>query len=249
MLVKACLNGSRARGDHPALPLSAAELAADARRAVDAGAAALHVHPRGPDGRQTLDPGACDATVLAIRRACPGVPVGLSTGVWIEADEARRIGLIERWTERPNFVSVNFSEPGATRLCELCLRLGIGIEAGVWTTADATALADSGHARHIVRVLIEPQDREPAPAEATAARITGVLDHAGIDAPRVYHGHGRATWRVIESALDDGWDVRVGLEDTLERPDGTPTSGNAELVAMVVRMAGDRGLRPARPHI
>ena len=237
MLIKVCLNGSRKPGDHPALPVTPAELAADAHRAVQAGAGACHAHPRGQDGVETLDPGACDVVALAIRKACPGVPIGFSTAAWIEPDQTDRLELIRGWVERPDFASVNFSDPGVLELCRLLRRLGIGIEAGVWTVADAEALSDSGYSRQLVRVLVEPQDIEPVEAEATAAAISAALDHAGVDAPRLYHGYGMATWRVIEFALDGGWDIRVGLEDTLHLPNATIASGNAELVAVALEMA------------
>jgi uncharacterized protein (DUF849 family) len=245
VLIKVCLNGSRKPGEHPALPITPAELAADARRVVEAGAGALHAHPRASDGAETLDPGACEAAAYAIRKACPGVPVGFSTAAWIEPDQARRLELISSWVERPDFVSVNFSDLGVIELCRLLRRLGIGIEAGVWTVADAEALADSGYSRQIVRVLVEPPDIEPVEAEAGAAAISAALDHAGVDAPRLYHGYGMATWRVIEFALDAGWDIRVGLEDTLQLPGATTASGNAELVAVAVRMARKSGRLPA----
>ena len=245
MLIKVCLNGSRKPDDHPALPITPAELAADARRAVDAGAGALHAHPRASDGAETLDPGACEAAAHAIRKACPGVPVGFSTAAWIEPDQARRLEQLRSWVERPDFVSVNFSDPGVIELCRLTHRLGIGIEAGVWTVADAEALVDSGYSRQIVRVLVEPQDIEPVEAEASAAAISAALDHAGVEAHRLYHGSGMATWRVIEFALDAGGDIRVGMEDTLKLPDATPASGNAELVAVAVQMARKRGRLPA----
>jgi uncharacterized protein (DUF849 family) len=241
VLLKACLNGSRRPGDHPALPLTAAELAGDAKRVVDAGARALHVHPRGPDGVETLEPSACDEALLAIRHACPAVPVGFSTASWIEPNPARREEMIGSWTERPDFVSVNFNEPGTIDLCRLLREVGIGIEAGVWTLGDAESLLDSGFARHIVRVLVEPQDLDPLAAEAAADRIGIALDRADLSS-RVYHGNGKATWRVIEYAFESGWDVRVGLEDTLTLPDGTPARDNADLVSTVMRMARDRHL-------
>ena len=241
MLVQACLNGSRGPGEHPALPLTADQLAADARRVMAAGARSLHVHPRGPDGQETLDPALCAAALGAIRHACPGLPVGLSTGSWIEPDAGRRRELIAGWMERPDFASVNFSEPGAVELCDLLARLGIGVEAGVWSAEEAEALVDSGRARRLVRVLVEPMDDEPAAAVAIAERIGGVLDHADVDAPRLYHGRGLATWRVIEEAMESGWDVRIGLEDTLELADGTAALDNAQLVQTVATMARERG--------
>lgn len=52
--VKACLNGGRMRGEHPAVPQTAAELAADALSVRGASAFAVHVHPRDAAGAQTL---------------------------------------------------------------------------------------------------------------------------------------------------------------------------------------------------
>src|SRR5262249_62322833 len=90
-----------------------------------------------------------------------------------------------------------------------------------------------------------PWGTEPVEAEASAAATSAARDHAGIDAPRLYHGSGMATWRVIEFALDTGWDIRIGLEDTLRLADATVASGNAELVAMAVPMARKSGRLPA----
>ena len=112
MAVKACLNGGRMRDEHPAVPLTAAELAADAREARAAGAFAVHVHPRDSAGVQTLSARACDAAVAAIRKAVRGVQVGLSTAETIDPDPFARAAAIRTWRQRPDFVSVNFSELG-----------------------------------------------------------------------------------------------------------------------------------------
>jgi uncharacterized protein (DUF849 family) len=74
VLLKACLNGSRTVAEHAGVPVTPAELAADARRAAAAGAGALHVHPRSEDGAETLGAGACAAALRAVRAACPGIP-------------------------------------------------------------------------------------------------------------------------------------------------------------------------------
>ena len=76
--IKACLNGNREPGAHPALPLTADQLAADGAAAVAAGAQVLHIHPRGTDGLESL--AAVDEAVRAVRAAIPGVPIGVSTG-------------------------------------------------------------------------------------------------------------------------------------------------------------------------
>ena len=73
-LLEAALNGDR---DHPATPRTPAQLAAEARSAVEAGARALHFHPY--DGAsETLAAEPCAAALRAVREACPGVPISLS---------------------------------------------------------------------------------------------------------------------------------------------------------------------------
>ena len=94
MLLKVCLNGARRRHDHPAVPVSPTELAASATQAVAAGAGAVHVHPRGPDGAESLDAGPIGDAVAAIR-AATGAPVGVSTGAWFLPDAADRLRAIE----------------------------------------------------------------------------------------------------------------------------------------------------------
>src|SRR5215468_7190516 len=81
--MQACLNGGRSQSDHPAVPVTPAELAAAAAEAVAAGAEELHVHPRAVDGTQSVLAADVGAAVAAVRAACPGIPVGVSTGLWI----------------------------------------------------------------------------------------------------------------------------------------------------------------------
>src|SRR2546423_3265112 len=161
MLIKACLNGSRRPEEHDALPLSPAALANDAHECQQAGAGAVHIHPRGMGGRETLEPDPCAAAIEAIRDQCPGLPIGLTTGLWIVRDPARRQALVRSWTVLPDFCSVNFAEPGTEELCDLLLSRGIGIEAGLSSIADARLFVGSPFSDRCVRVLIEIEPGGP----------------------------------------------------------------------------------------
>lgn len=227
------------------MPLTPQELALDAQAAVSAGAGALHVHPRGAGGAETMDAAACAEALTAIRAACPGITVGVSTGAWMAPQAPARAGLVESWTVLPDFASVNFSEPGAADVCAALIRRGIGIEAGIWSVDDVRTLVGTGLAAWCLRVLVESQPSEPARAVADAAAIDEALDAAEIWLPRLHHGEGRATWTVLDAALALGRDIRVGFEDTLWLPDGRPAGSNAELVAEAVDMVRRHGHRPA----
>ena len=247
-MLQACLNGRRARaerpaasrtpgvagGEHSAVPLTPEELAADARRAVAAGAAELHVHPRVPGGRDTTEPGAAGATVRAIRAACPGVPLGLTTGLWTtDGDAELRHAQVEAWEDLPDYVSVNLAEPGSAELCALMARRGVGVEAGVWNLADAQLLLERGLAP--LRVLVETSDGGAEDPVVAAAEIDEMLVARGVSAPQLHHGAGSDAWMVLDAALARGRDVRIGLEDTTLLPDGRTARDNAELVAEAAR--------------
>ncbi len=243
MLIKACLNGGTTRAEHPSVPQTPDELAAEAFAAVSAGAGAVHLHPRDASGAETLDPDAVLAAVAAVQAAVPGIPVGVTTGLWAAGgDPSRRMSLVSRWggLAVPDFASVNLSEPGAGDLAATLDGLGIAVEAGIWSADDADRLAAGGFGHQVLRILIEPDDRDPAAAVASAARIEAALDRHSFTAPRLQHGEGVATWSVLRAAISRGRDIRIGLEDTVVLADGRPASGNRELVQAAVSMAAQK---------
>jgi uncharacterized protein (DUF849 family) len=171
---------------------------------------------------------------VTVRDAC-GVPVGVSTGAWIEPDVQRRTELVRAWSG-PDYASVNVSEDGALEIMRALLDAGVGIEAGVWTVEDARRLAAWRLGEQLTRVLVEPVDVDPRGAVALMDDIHQALDEAGIAAPRLQHGDGDATWVLIEDAVRRGLDTRVGLEDTQYDPDGERVSSNQALVRCARRI-------------
>jgi uncharacterized protein (DUF849 family) len=234
VLLQATLNGDLTKAAHPAVPVSVEELARDAEACVAAGARAIHLHPRDPAGRERLDAEIVDDVVVRVRAAC-GVPVGVSTGAWIEPDLKRRVALIRAW-RAPDYASVNLSEPGAAEVMEALRHAGVGIEAGVWSVEDAERLAASGSAGEVTRVLVEPVDAGAAGAVGLVEDVHRALDRIGVAAPRLQHGDGAATWVLVTDAIRRGLDTRIGLEDTLYEPGGERTTGNAALVRAAVRL-------------
>ena len=68
VIVMAAPNGARrTQRDHPALPVTAPELAQTAVELRDAGVSILHLHVRDDDGAHTLDPGKYSEAIAAIR--------------------------------------------------------------------------------------------------------------------------------------------------------------------------------------
>ncbi|MGY2052456.1 3-keto-5-aminohexanoate cleavage protein [Methylobacterium sp. JK268] len=232
MIVQACLNGARPDGYHPRLPLTAEAMARDGVACVAAGAAELHLHPRGSHGRESLD--AVDDTVLALRRACPGTAIGVSTGAWIEGNAERTRDAIARWTALPDYASVNLSEPDAPAVMDLLRGRGVGIEAGLATPEDARRLLALPSHDRVTRVLIEVEEQDPGEALRVADAIATVLADAGPRRPLLLHGLDGTVWPLVALARDRRWSTRVGLEDGRALPDGSVAADNAALVATAV---------------
>ncbi|MDQ3997676.1 MAG: 3-keto-5-aminohexanoate cleavage protein [Gemmatimonadota bacterium] len=232
-LLEVALNGSR---EHPRVPRTPGQLADEARAAVEAGAQVVHMHAFDDSGRETLAAAPSAAAVDAVRCACPGVPISLSTWAAIEPDPRRRVALVSGWTVLPDLVTVNQGEDGVIELCELLIARGIGIEAGLLSADDARKFVRSGLADRCVRVLVEPLDADPDDAVAHAAAMEEILVRAGVEREQVHHGDGIASWAVNMRALARGHGIRTGLEDTPVLPDGRPAPGNAALVSVAAGM-------------
>lgn len=232
MIVQACINGARPADYHPKLPLTAEAMARDAAACIAAGAAELHIHPRGPDGRESL--AAIDETVSQVRRACPGTLIGVSTGAWIENDESRTRRIISSWTTLPDYASVNLSEGDAPAVMELLRRRGIGVEAGLASVADAERLAGLENQVSVLRILIEIEQQDLDAAQEVMEGIVAVLDRAGISRPILLHGFDATVWPFVGLARERRWSTRIGLEDGRTLPDGILAPDNAALVAAAV---------------
>jgi uncharacterized protein (DUF849 family) len=222
--IKAPLNGGRG---HPA-PVTPRELAAAAADAIEAGAFAIHIHPRKADGSESLQAADVDAAIGAIREVVPEAQIGVTTGAWIESDAAKRCALVKSWMQIPDFASVNMHESGAIEVAELLLERGVAIEMGLASVEAAELMMSSKLWKRAERVLLEPQEQKTRDALATVDAICDVI--AECDIPWLLHGVDKTAWPLVRESKRRGWDTRVGLEDTLSMPDGSDAQANAEMV-------------------
>jgi uncharacterized protein (DUF849 family) len=234
MIIQACLNGARSNDYHPKLPVTAEAVALDGASCISAGAAELHIHPRGPDGRESLM--AVDEAIRAVRIRCPGTLVGVSTGAWIEGDEKRTRDCISAWRELPDYASVNLSEADAPDVIALLDRIGVGVEAGLATVADARRFVAIPNCDRVFRILIEPGEQQVEQADKIADGIEQVLGKANVRRQTLLHGCDRTVWHFVERARQRRWSTRVGLEDGCHLANGDIASGNAGLVANALQI-------------
>ena len=136
-----------------------------------------------------------------------------------------------------------------------CAATGIVPEMGVMDIGfigNAVALRHDGLLPALPWFLLEldtpafGSGRQVAPATvANYDHLAHLLREHFPAAPWAAHGHGLATYPILERALATGAHVRVGFEDTLYLPDGSLAPSNASQVAWAVAAARALGREPA----
>lgn len=233
-MLQVCLNGARG---YPA-PVSPDVAAEEVRAAVAAGAEECHFHPRDGGGQETLLADHLDAWLEAIRGAAPGVPVGIGTGAWIAPGSSARHRHMQEWRSLPDFVSVNLSEDDAPDVIAMMREKDVGVEAGIWSVADAERLLTAVPPGPLKRILVELPDHDGA-LDDLHREADAILDLVDGLAPPLLHGEAGSAWPLLRYAAMRGCDMRIGFEDVMVLPDGRPASSNAALVARARDIVSD----------
>jgi uncharacterized protein (DUF849 family) len=261
------ISGSLANRDQcPAIPYTPEEYAAEARRAVDAGASMIHIHARTPDGTPSYEVEDFRAITEAIKDAVDDVILNYSTGAMGVPVEKRIAYLREL---RPdvaalNMGSMNYAKYSRKRkdfvfkavfanpfdeiieFLEAMNELGIKPEHECFDLGHVGSLpplVDMGVLRPPLHVsfVMGVTGGIPPSARNLAAMADNVHpgSHWGVI------GISRAQWMLVAAALTLGGSVRVGLEDNFYLPDGSTARSNGDLVAKAAQMTRDVGRRVA----
>lgn len=266
VIITAALTGLAAdRRQCPAIPYTSDEIADEAFRSWQAGASVVHIHAREDDGRPTQRVEVYRAIMDKIRTRCD-IIINFSTGtVGIPKEERiRHITDLKPDLGALNMGSMNYAKYSEKRKAfvfdfvfenpfstiEFFLRHML--ESGVKPELECF---DTGHINNAspfvdMRLLKHP---------IQYSFIMGVL--GGIPATRENLAHqarqidksstwevigiSLAQWPMIESALELGGNVRVGLEDNFYIEADVMAKSNAELVEKAVKMARVAGREPA----
>lgn len=186
---------------------------------------------RTPRGVDTLDGVALAAVLTAVRGVTPDLPVGVTTGAWSAPEPTQRIAAVRGWTALPDYASVNWHEPGAEQVAATLLERGVGVEAGLWNAAAVNAWSASPNRDRCVRALLELSDGlDPAATVAEAGRLFDMITDLDHHPPVLLQGEGSSCWLTVQEAVHRGLATRIGLEDALELPNGSPATDNVALV-------------------
>jgi len=266
VIVSAALTGALTRRDHcAAIPYTPVEIAEEARRAAEAGAAIVHIHARADDGSPTWAP----ATFAAIERevrARTDVVINFSTGaVGIPAEE--RIAHIRE--SRPEMAALNMGSMNyaiysarqkrfhhdhvfANPFADIRFFLETMNEAGVRPEMECF---DCGHIGNTAPLIDLGVLRPPYQFSLVMGVLGGIpgttrnLVHQAGSLPPGSHwqviGIGLNQWPLLAAAIGLGGNVRVGLEDNFYLEAGRMASGNGDLVEKAVVMCREQGREAA----
>ena len=252
----------------PAIPYTPADYAAEARRAVDAGASVLHIHARYPDGRPSYRVEEYRAITEAILAEVPDVIINLSTGaVGVPiAERVQQIVTLKPELGALNMGSMNYAKYSSKKKAlvfdfvfanpfnEIIYLLEQMNSAGVKPECECF---DTGHIGNTVPLIDMGLLRTPV----QFSLILGVLGGAPADARTLAHmasllpaqstweliGISRKQWTLVGAATSLGGNLRVGLEDNFYLPSGDMADSNGALVEAAARAVQLSGRRVASP--
>ena len=239
------------------LPVTPAEIAEDVRRCCDAGASLFHVHARDKDQKPTLDIEIYKANVRAIKEAAPDVIIQLSTGGRAGKDWEARVYPVRLLPEMGSFTTGSNNLPGIVYenspqfiefLAGVYQETGVKPEIEVFETgmiANALFLQKKGYIQpplHFDFVL-----GAPGAMPGTIKNLVFLSESIPSGSTWSVAGIGKAEIPLSTTAIAMGSHVRLGLEDNLIMPDGSPAS-NPLLVEKIVRIAREIGREIATPE-
>ncbi|WP_420866334.1 3-keto-5-aminohexanoate cleavage protein [Ensifer aridi] len=254
VMVSVAPNGGRkTKADHPALPISAEELARCAAECRDAGASLIHVHVRDRQGSHLLDADAYVEATSAIRREVgKDLVVQITTEALGKYSPAEQIALVK--AVRPESASIALRElirddGGGDAFAEL---LGWMTQESVvpqiilYDLADLHTLADMqarGRVTSAVPVLFV-LGRYSAAQRSAPVDLLPFLDGA---APRRSHwsvcAFGPREAACVAAGAMLGGNVRVGFENNLFLPTGEIAPSNAASVSVAATALSSLGLK------
>jgi 3-keto-5-aminohexanoate cleavage enzyme len=259
LIITAAICGAEVLKEHnPAVPYTVAEMVREARAAREAGASIIHLHVRKDDGTPTQDKARFREVIDAIRAEVPDVIIQPSTGGAVGMTNDERLQPTELRPEMATLDcgTLNFggdeifenTENTIKYFGDRMIALGIKPELEVF---------DKSMIEMALRLHRKGHIKSPMHFDFVMGVNGGIggdiRDFAFLrgsippDATYTVAGVGRHEFPLAVLAIIDGGHVRVGFEDNVYLSRGVLARSNGELVAKVVRLAGEFGREIATP--
>lgn len=273
VVITCALTGVLTDPSQHSVPVTAAQMAAAAREAFDAGATVVHCHYRRQEpgmGRfPTWEPEIVAEIDAAIRAEVPELLVNMSTGV-VGPDVSAPIACMRRI--RPELAALNagslnylkarsdgrwawppmlFDNPvdKVEKFFAAMQELGVVPECECFDTGIVRSVGlyqQVGLLKGPIHISLVVGVASGMPAKPAWLPLLVDEMPAGAHFQTIAIGR-EEVWPVHRRCAELGGHLRTGVEDTFYLPDGTKTDSNGRLIAALAKIAREAGREPATP--
>ena len=251
LIITAAICGAEVtKEQNPAVPYTVEEIVREAKSAVDAGAAIVHLHVRHDDGTPTQSRDRFQECEEAIYKECPNVILIPSTGGAVGMSPEERLQSTDT-TPLPEMATLdcgtcNFGDEIFDNTMPTMRAFGKRmIERGIKPEYECFEMG------HLDTILTMARKGEvpgapmqfnfvlgvPGCTPATVDNLCWLVKNIPAGSTWTATGIGRYAFQLAAPAIVMGGNVRVGFEDNLYLERGVLAKSNGELVDKVVRMA------------
>ncbi len=255
LIITAAICGAEVtKEQNPNVPYTVEEIVREAKSAVDAGAAIVHLHVREDDGTPTQSRQRFQECEEAIYKACPNVILIPSTGGAVGMTPDERLQSTDT-TPIPEMATLdcgtcNFGDEIFDNTMPTMRAFGKRMmEKGIKPEYECFEMG------HLDTILTMARKGEvpgapmqfnfvlgvPGCTPATVGNLNWLVSNIPAGSTWTATGIGRHAFTLAAPAIMMGGNVRVGFEDNLYLERGVLAKSNGELVAKVVRMAKELG--------
>ena len=251
LIITAAICGAEVtKEQNPAVPYTVEEIVREAKSAVDAGAAIVHLHVRHDDGTPTQSRERFQECEEAIYKECPNVILIPSTGGAVGMSPEERLQSTDT-TPLPEMATLdcgtcNFGDEIFDNTMPTMRAFGKRMmERGIKPEYECFEM---GHLDTILTMARKGQVPGapmqfnfvlgvPGCTPATVDNLCWLVKNIPAGSTWTATGIGRYAFQLAAPAIVMGGNVRVGFEDNLYLERGVLAKSNGELVDKVVRMA------------
>ncbi len=253
LIITAAICGAEVtKEQNPAVPYTVSEIVREAKSAVDAGAAIVHLHVREDDGTPTQSKERFKECIDAIYKECPNVILIPSTGGAVGMTAEERLQPTELMPEMATLDcgTCNFGDDVFENTMPMMRAFGQRmLENNIKPEYECFEM---GHLDSIL--ALAKKGFVPAnPMQfnfvlgvfgctpATVPNLCWLVNNIPANSTWTVTGIGRHAFPMAAAGIAMGGNVRVGFEDNLYLSKGVLAKSNGELVDKVVRLAKELG--------
>ena len=253
LIITAAICGAEVtKEQNPAVPYTVEEIVREAKSAVDAGAAIVHLHVREDDGTPTQSKARFKECIDAIYKVCPDVILIPSTGGAVGMTAEERLQPTELFPEMATLDcgTCNFGDDVFENTMPMMRDFGKRmLENNIKPEYECFEM---GHLDTVLNIAKKGQVPGapmqfnfvlgvPGCTPATVSNLCWLVNAIPAGSTWTATGIGRHAFTLAAPAIAMGGNGRVGFEDNLYLERGVLAKSNGELVAKVVRIAKELG--------